>query len=280
IYNSLYFQLRDINNELDVENKIKNLKSDIGDYFSEKTLTYYAIKQIYPNNKTQATDEYLNKRFGVDGVPDYYLRQGKNILLFESKDFLINADEQMSYDYDVYKKVFYERLCRKSSGKKSAILQLIDNIKEILNNDFEFERYKNVREINIFPILVTHDSQYEVPGFNHLLNNWFLKELENMRQEGYFVGKTSRLIVIDIDTLLLYQGMLKELKLHKVIIDYLKTFDKKMPHFVSNTHSFLEQKKQNQYIPFSYFLKDYVSRNSSFKPPAILYEIGDVLIDS
>ena len=192
IFKGVYFFLRDINNKLPNGVKVSDLKGIYGHQFSEQTLVYKLMDIIYPTKCIRFTGKQLDDT-GMVGAPDYYLRKGKDILLLESKDFLIRAEKKATFDFDVYeeeigKTLYYED--RPNGTRKSgAVLQLISSIKRILKKEFTADTAYYYKDVFIYPVLITHDHQYDTPGFNDLINEWFQYELSLLEDEGLFVNR-------------------------------------------------------------------------------------------
>jgi len=172
IFKGVYFLLRDVNKTLPTASRIKEIKSFYGDEFSEKTLCYKVMESIYPDKCIRFTGKELADK-KIDAAPDYYVRKGKNILLVESKDFLIKADKKMSFDFNVYEQEFgrvldYEDL-PDGKRKAKAVTQLINSIRRILKNEFSADTDYYYKDVFIYPVLLTHDLQYDTPGFNELI---------------------------------------------------------------------------------------------------------------
>ena len=85
IHKGVYFKLNEINNGLKDGEKIKNFRSLYCDDFSEKYLLYKLLNSIYKNRYIEYSGEQI-KKMGIEAEPDYYIRNGNNLFLFESKD--------------------------------------------------------------------------------------------------------------------------------------------------------------------------------------------------
>lgn len=109
IHKGVYFKLNEINNGLKEGEKIKNFRSLYCNDFSEKYLLYKLLNSIYKNRYIEYSGEQI-KQMGIEAEPDYYLRNGNNLFLFESKDILINATIKSSYDFNQYEIEFKKKL--------------------------------------------------------------------------------------------------------------------------------------------------------------------------
>ena len=279
IFKSIQFTFSlKINNELPKEQRIKDFRADHCDKFSEQTIFYNAVKWSFPNNSNwiQLSGENFKSQ-NYSSEPDYYVRFKNKIFLFESKDVFLKGDEKQSNNYQILKKALGEKfyfLVDKSEKKEfKAILQLIENIKRILSKfyqkcDADYES----KNIKIYPILVTHDRQFDSFGVNALLNKWFLKELSIIRKE-YDISRVQPLVLINIDTFLLHHYILKQrdrLKFEDLIDKYFK-----MVNFDSNNCknlAELEQKYRNSIMSFSLFAQNEIDKHRLNRYPSMLTE--------
>jgi len=274
IHKSIYFLFRDINEKTQKELKIKDFKSFYGKEFSEKILTYKVVDCIFPGKCIKYSGQELeNKK--IEGMTDYYIRKGKNILLFESKDFLIRADKKLSFDYEIYKEEFRRILyyTKESNGKESpkAVMQLINSIEKILRSEFKADKDYKYKEVNIYPILLTHDQQFEAFGFNYLLNDWFKFELEQLKNDGLFIHKVRPLTVINIDSLIFHQmGLIEIITLHDLIDKYISEQLAVRTKKIFKTFNELQDFCMSKYNPFSIFITNYFINIKYKKYPPIL----------
>src|SRR5690606_7541903 len=141
------------------------------------------------------------------------------------KDFLIAADKKMSFDYNLYEEEFgrildYEEL-PKGKIKKKAVMQLISSIRRILKNEFSADTNYHYRKVFIYPVLLTHDHQYDTPGFNELIDFWFQDALLKLAKEGLFIHHVKPLSVVNIDSIIYNQvGLVNNIKLHEILNIY------------------------------------------------------------
>ncbi|MES2678531.1 MAG: hypothetical protein V4635_01540 [Bacteroidota bacterium] len=280
IYKGLYFALRDQNSRLPKSRQIKEFKSFYGKYFSEATLTYKAMEIIYPNKCMRLSGDEMDKL--IDGAPDYYIRRGTDVLLFESKDFLVPVKEKDSYDYAVYDKVFEERLYfteKDSKQHNKAVAQLINTIENILKSNFSPDTKIKPKEVTIYPIVVVHDHQYDAPGLNELINSWFIEELDVLSNAGLYTKRVKPLIIVNIDQLLYFQVALSEtISLHHVIDKYFQHIQRK-PRRNFMTDQEWEAHLLEKTEPFSIFLSNFMVKRKLRKLPPLLEELGLQLFD-
>jgi hypothetical protein len=276
IFKGAYFILRDINDKLPKQYKIADLKSFFGEEFSEKVLTYEILKVIYPEKCIAYTGKELME-LHVDGAPDYYIRKGKDILLFESKDFLIPAAAKDSFDFSIYELEFEKKLYfaeKDGVEKPKAVKQLINSVRKLLKNDFKVDKDYQYKEASIYPILITHDQQYDVAGFNHLINYWFQAELEQLATEGFFIHRIKPIVIVNIDCLIYHQVALqKHISLHEALNLYTEHIK------INRNQKFKNQSEVENYLmskmtPFPIFFDDYVNDKGWREMPPMLHDFG------
>ncbi len=289
IFKGVYFLLRDVNKTLPAAQKIKEIKSFYGDEFSEKILCYKVMESIYPDKCIRFSGKELAD-MKIDAAPDYYVRKGKNILLVESKDFLIAANKKMSFDFNVYEEEFgrvldYEEL-PDGKIKSKAVMQLINSIRRILKNEFSADTDYHYKEIFIYPVLLTHDHQYDTPGFNELIDFWFQDALLELAEEGLFIHHVKPLSVVNIDSLIYNQvGLAKDIALHEILNIYhdnKKIEKQKRRNFKSQEEydKYLEEYKQmrmSKLVPFSMFIDKYFHKQRLWKLPPLLDLVAPTL---
>ena len=282
IFKGMYFTLRDINSSLPSHQKIKDIRSFYGDEFCEKILCYKVMESIYERRNCIRFSGKQLSDLKIDGAPDYYVRNGKNIVLIESKDFLISADNKMSFDFNVYEQEFgrildYEEL---PTGKirQKAVVQLVNSIRRVLKKEFNVDSDYHYREVKIYPVLLTHDLQYDVNGFNELINYWFQDELLKLEEEGLFIQNVCDLSVVNIDSIIYNQvGLSDKVPLHEMLRLYhenkkmirskrkIKTQDDYDEYLKAFGQTFMDK-----LIPFSMYIEKYFKENGLWKMPPIL----------
>ena len=273
IFKGIYFQLRDLNDSLPKKERIDSLKSFYGKEFSEEILFFNVIESIYPKQGIHFSGKEL-ENMKIDGAPDYYIRKGKDILLFESKDFLIRADKKGSFDFNIYeeefRRVLYYEDMPNGKTKFKAVMQLVNSVRKLLKNEFTADTNYHYKDIFIYPILLTHDLQYDTPGLQDLLNYWFLDELEGLKEEGLFIHHVKPITIINIDSLIYHQlGLLEDVSLHEVLKLYIESVSLNTKTNFKSTEDY-KQYRMSKMIPFSNFIETLFVRKNIRKVPSIL----------
>ncbi|MFW6046867.1 MAG: hypothetical protein ACOCP4_03660 [Candidatus Woesearchaeota archaeon] len=213
IYEGLYFLLNKINKDLKNNNEVHVNEDFRGFYclnFSEEYLLYKILEKSFPKKYVRYSGNQL-REINISGEPDYYIRNGNKLFLFESKDVLISAEIKQSNDFNIIKdslekKFYYYK--KDSETHYIGIIQLINNIRKILKDEYTFDKY-NKDKIRIYPILITHHSIFNAPGINFFINNWYNDELEKLKDENINVENVNPLIIVDIDSFILYHEIFK-----------------------------------------------------------------------
>jgi len=201
IFNGLYFTLKEINDELDESIQI-NLRQLITYDFSEKYLLYKILDRTYEKKYFKLSGEQIK----TPGAPDYYIRNGNKVYLFESKNILIRADLKESYDFEKYEKTLKEKLYFEIKGNKEspkAVRQLTNFAKSLLKGEFEEDKNYKPNSLKIYPIIILHNRQLDILGLNNLINIWFDIEKTEIENAGLCTKNLRRPTILHIDTLLL-----------------------------------------------------------------------------
>lgn len=219
------------------------------------------MKHIYgKRNYIQYSGEELSRK-NVIGPPDYYIRNGNALFLFENKDVFINADVKQSYNFrlleeELKRKFYFEEKQEKKNAK--AILQLRNNIEKILSYQNEFDKEYSAENLRIYPILVLHDSSFNAPGLNYVITHWYNIELGKLKDKGLNISQVRPITIINIDCLILYA-------------DFLNTKKATLDHLIDKYILFCQFNEKKQYrdleefkavygetlLSFSYFIDHY-----------------------
>lgn len=146
-----------------------------------------------------------------NGEPDYYFRAHKRVLLIESKDVNVRKEVKTGENYAEFIEAMRSKFYRPTGAPRTdklsgtGILQLVGNIKRLLNYGLPFDTKYTAKNLVFYPILVVHDRSFNLPGLNALVNSWFQSEVAYQRQHGMVGGSIKPLVIIDIDTMLAYQ---------------------------------------------------------------------------
>ncbi len=267
-YKALYFKIKDVNDKYFPE-KTKTFKSHFCDDFSESYLLYRIIEDLFPFADIKVSGKKA-KEFLQEGEPDYYMRVENSIFIFESKDFLVRAEVRESFDFAKYEEAFKKRLWFSKEGN-GAVRQLTRNIIRVLDNEIPFDQHDNIHSFKIYPIVILHDQQYNCPGLNQLTNMWFNTELNEAKQlrEGDFPNQICPITLIDIDTLIYVQDLIKNgtIDFRQILDDYHARTS-----IIKNDHYYLET--------FQNYLLDHIKSLGLTSLPQTFLDKTSMLISS
>ncbi|MEI9808349.1 MAG: hypothetical protein WDO16_11030 [Bacteroidota bacterium] len=143
-----------------------NLKTEMGSEFSEHILFYTVMAKCFSGyGDIRLSGDEIKAKIG-SGEPDYYIRQGSDVFLFEFKDVVITADIKYSGDPEKIKKGISEKLEITSDGKRKGISQLLNTIKSIGSDLYKLKGVDHIQadETAFYPIIVHTDITLESYG--------------------------------------------------------------------------------------------------------------------
>ena len=250
IYKSIYFEFKDINESfLGTANHIKGqgLLSIFTTEFSEQTLFERYVRNAICRHrgiKKSDRDCKIEQPFGHE--PDFYLRDGNNIILFENKDIMIPDHIISSKQYDQLEQELDKKLVKK------GINQLIYNIKQFENKTFKWD--SNLpNKPKIYPVLVIDDSSLCAPGLNYILNEVFQQQLKcnNIKLKVY------PLAIVELDTLIAFANyfQLPNVRFKKLLEQYYDYISRnKRPEKIDQ----LMREVLHKYFPFYIFMSQVI----------------------
>jgi len=227
------------------------LKNDLGNDFSEHVLFYRTMRRCFGRfGQVHISGEELKKRLLI-AEPDFYIRDGRKVLLFEFKDVLLRADVKNSSDATSIREELTEKLDlstkERTKAQPKATRQLLNSIQVLLSGDYRSLGIDDCdpETLMIYPVLVHTDAALETSGVNY-----FLKEKLNglIADAGLPKSRIKDLAVVHIDMLLSIQDLFNHNKV---------TLTTCINDFIAFTK---EGGVLNQMIPFDEFLKYYLAR--------------------
>lgn len=264
---SVKFLLKEcFNNHHNLQSNDRTFFSFYNNLFSEKFLMKNVLENIF-SKKQFSKQEIL---VSDDKEPDYYIRHNKDIYIFEYKDVLFPKNIKSSGDIEKITKMLKGKfLVNPTTDKRIGIGQIINNIEAISNNSFAYDNNIILGKFyNIYPILLLSDRTLEIPGMNHIFNNWFKSNLNDINKNL----TVKNLIIMDIDTLIFYQEYLKSKdKNFKNILDMhndsmkmsIKGYGKNLLEFENNVNKKITKKLtpfSNKFSNDMFEIKKFVDR--------------------
>jgi len=260
LYKGLYFDLSKINEGLAQPEKIDEFRQFYTSNFSENYLLYEVMNYCLKNRYLHFTG-YEIESMGVEGAPDYYIRNGKHVILIENKDVLIKAEVKEKPLFEEIESELKKKFFEKQHGRGVGIKQIIKNIERTLSFKNTFDTNYKPANVVIYPILVVHDIVFDAPGLNTLFNTWFFDELNLLKQKGLLVDNVKPLIVLNIDTLIRVSHLLRTGQL--TLIEMFEMFYKKLK--ISKTKFKDEREMENvitnRYLPSTKVIENWLNDN-------------------
>jgi hypothetical protein len=275
IYNGLYFRLKAINEKLPEDAKVSGLYGLKTYEYSEQYALDTLLQEIYGKSYYQKSGKELDEI--MPGAPDYYVRNGKHTVIFESKDILISKESKQSTDFRILRDELRLKLYENEKGKSKAVKQLVESIRKLLNGQALYDKNFPINKGIIFPVLVVHYRMFNAAGLNHIVNGWFRNELETLKEEGFNISKVQDLVLVDMDTLIFNKEALQsgKLKLWDTLKEYQDNYlkfhlSKVRPRPRSEEEGI--EMLQSSFHPFSFFLDIKVEKQKLARTPKELLE--------
>jgi len=282
IYNGLYFRLKSINKKLPDKDKVAKLY-DLKTYqFSEQYVLSKLLKEIYGNRYVQKSGAELDGI--IQGAPDYYMRNGKYIHLYESKDILITKESKQSLDYRDLENELRIKLYENEKGSAKAVRQLVESIRKILAGEAIYDPNIPLATVQIFPVLILHYRMFNAAGLNSVINSWFTNELLKLEELGLDISRIHDLVIIDVDTLIFNKDALiqRKITIQNALLEYEKDYlrfnlatARPRPRSREEANSMFEK----SLTPFSFFLDNKIEQLGFKRSGKDLLEKASVLFD-
>ncbi len=252
LYKSIYFEFKSINDQLKGTGLyIKGLRTVFTTEFSEQYLFDTFMQIILKRRRgVKLSDIDCKKIANIGHEPDFYYRDGNNILLFENKDIMIADYLKHSGSYEKIWEAVNKKLV-----VEAGLSQILHNIKSIDAGNFVWDKTLP-KHPRIYPILVMDDSSLCVPGFNYILN----VILSDMLKEHNIGIKVFPLSVIELDTIIAFANDFETGKYSlREVIDQYYTHMNYQPRRVEPAQILKEVFKK--YFPFNiFFSTEYAHR--------------------
>jgi len=246
---------------------IDKLNEKLGQDFSEEYLLYDLMEKIYSGHEGVRFkgQELLGK---IDAEPDYYLRQGKKLLLIEHKDVLISELKKQETDVSKIIDALSDKICREKDDKKGRkggpqLLHTIDGI-------FKRESMKQLdgdakKADMVYPVVTVLDSAFSSLGVALATVRKFCEQAQGYDTIKEGLTHVAPITIIDIDTLFilskrLYDG---ELNLFNLIGEYQRMLCEKgedifeqpsFSSFIADNYPLMEIKgEDNKFLLSNYY---------------------------
>ena len=256
MFDGLYFDF----NELwqgKHENDLQGFNRIFTTEFSEETVLVNCLKEIAASfgwlSLTDKECKSLIPEKKLSSPPDFYIRDGKDVILFECKDVRIpkeiKSDGTTKQLIDEIDKDFVGYLyTEKNKWRYKGVGQLVRNAKRIQGGLFEWDK-KADKGSKIYLVLVLADTRHVDGGWKNYLNRRMFEECARQNVE---VSRVYPLVLTDLGTLITYKHNFKKYGfLHYFVQYFQKTgFDPKTLFVGDYTTNIM-----NQTMSFGVFMK-------------------------
>lgn len=229
IFNSLYFDFMPL---------INGKKGSVGffDYnkdFVEKELFRTTIFNCIPPYQFTFPSRNGSSAKEDKGEPDFYSRKNSNLIIVECKAIKMNGSIRDDGDYRRLLDELHEKIVIKTKNldpsrkevKKEEFIgigQLIRHIEAIDSDAFQWDN--NIpNEVTYYPIIVFEDVRILQPGLLSILNRWFNEEMTKKDDFGHILQGCMPVMAISINTLYLYDDLIKRRDLPRIIDQFVRT---------------------------------------------------------
>lgn len=224
---------------LDEKNGYMNLRSMLGADFSERFFFYELMKRCFGQQYVSYSGADLEKALG-EGMPDYYMRRGNRVFVFECKDAQVASKKKLSGDYETIKNAIFEKYVANKKGHGKGIAQLASVIESklpMIQKEVDVNAPKSV--MFVFPIIVYFDDCFDVEGPNYLLNKEFCRDLEGRNVSTDYEVKA--LVMVNIEQLMRLENFFADGKLD-------------LAYLINGYIDYKEQAELNKVFPFNKYL--------------------------
>lgn len=241
-YTGLLFDMRDSlvkRGILDSDKGYMNLRAFLGEKFSEQFFFYTLMERCFGRHYITFSGKELNRTLG-EGMPDYYMRRGNRVYIFECKDAQIASSKKLSGEYETVKNAIFEKYVANARGHGKGVTQLAnviaDKVPKIFNN-VDHNVPKGMKYV--FPIIVYFDNCFDVEGPSYLLNKEFRRLMTTMSVSADVVVKD--VVMVNIEQLMRLENFFAEDKL-------------RLATLINAYISYKNISELNQVFPFNKFL--------------------------
>lgn len=262
VYSSVYWDCKTIlanNPNLGItENRFR---SDFTTDFSEGYLVYKLIQKAYEKKNYKQFSGAEMKNYMGHSEPDYYIRNGNKVFIYEVKDSFIAGKAKQSFDVvkirEDIKKKYYKHL-----NSEKAIKQLITRIGFSLKMQYPFDTNYRPKKLKFYPVLIVYDVNLTVPGIESLMVEWFSTEREmlvaEMEEKGIKGFHVNDMVILHIDALVLLSEYIStnKMQMEDLIDRHLARKRDLLKQTKGKTFGEMKANVLNSYLSFSHYVMD------------------------
>jgi len=284
LYNSIFFEMLRIAENNQKLHPAYNSFFTLYTYdFIEQYLAYTLLNKIFSRSQCyKLSGKEIKDKFKIEEEPDFYVRKGNKVFLFEVKGSVVTGKTKQSFSYAAIEKELKAKFCYDEKDKQNkAIVQLVNRICLLLKSkEIPYDKTAKVAALRVYPILLASELSLTTPGVNFLMNQWFWQEVEKHDMLNQSRHRIHDLLILDFDTLVLYSQAFEETPklFEQTILNYYKSIAKRKirpSKGIPYNEQFITLQMRRSFIPYSDFLRDEVK----MKTPAIFMDFGAELLE-
>lgn len=240
---------------------VDKLNEKLGQDFSEEYLLYDLMEKIYSGHEVI---KYKGKELQgkIDAEPDYYMRQGKQLLLIEHKDVLISEIKKQETDVSKMIDALADKICREKDDKKGRKggPQLLHTIDGIFKRDNMQHLDSDAKKADmVYPVVTVLDSAFSSLGVALATARKFCEQAQGYDTINEKLTHVAPITIIDIDTLFILSKRLHdgELDLFSLIGEYQRVL-------CTKGKDVYEQPSFSSFIADNYPLKEIKEEDNVF----------------
>lgn len=155
----------------------------------------------------------------------------------------VNAKTLEDINFEQFKKEIEENFISKkeTNGKNKGVYQILHQLKQICAHENRNEisdilKIKNTKRLNIYPILLTSDTNYNIYGTNKYVNDECLLDFMAIKREFQTIRPV---LILNVNTLIKYFGYFKHSQtgFTDLVKSYFKEIDKHNKQYLSNKNN-------------------------------------------
>lgn len=212
---------------------LNNFLSYIGKKYFENYLCKILLKKVFSHKQQIVHSDNKYQDFLIKTSSD-------NLLVIETKMTNVHVKAMENIDFDAFRKEIEDNFLSKkeASGKNKGVYQILHQLKQISDNANHDEvsdifKIKKIKSLNIYPILLTSDTNYNVFGTNAFVNEKCSADFDEIREKYQTVKPV---LVLNVNTLIKYFGYLNRDKNNftNLIKSYFKEIDRQKKQYHSD----------------------------------------------
>ena len=208
MFDGLYFIFNDLWKKCNPDNP-NGFNRLFATEFSEETVLVDALKGVADANGwlslTDKECKQLVPEKRLSSPPDFYIRDGEDIILFECKDVKIRkeikAEGTTEQLLELVDQDFVGYQDDRGKWRYKGVGQLVRNAKRIQDGKFDWDKEAD-KNSRLFLVLVLADARQVAAGWKNYLNRRMFEECVRQKVD---VSRVCPLILTDLGTLVLYK---------------------------------------------------------------------------